>query len=402
MNNAIPMRKSLLAIALLLPCLLMAQKKELSQARTYIKSGKDFDKAEKLMTGLLNDPANRDNERIYLTWYESVMLQYQAANEKLYLKQKYDTAAFYGLIHRMYAITETLDSLDAQPDEKGRVKLDYRKGNARDMDLLRRNLYYGGTYNLRKGDYPTAFQFFDTYIDADRQPLFTGYDYLKRDTMMPEAAYWATFCGYKTQNPQVTLKYSELALRDEAKARFTLQYISEAYRLQQDTAAYVATLGKGFSRFPDYPYFFPRLADYYNAHGRSDSVLVIADHALEKHPKKPLFLLAKSLALLNLDRYEECVKVSEQLIGQDEKLPEPHFNIATAYLNQALELEKKNEPRLYRQQLQELYGKARPYMETYRKLMPQDQQRWAPALYRIYLNLNMGKQFEEIDRLMRK
>jgi hypothetical protein len=40
-------------------------------------------------------------------------------------------------------------------------------------------------------------------------------------------------------------------------------------------------------------------------------------------------------------------------------------------------------------------------MEHYRSLSPQDQKRWAPALYRIYLNLNMGQQFEEIDRLMR-
>ena len=43
----------LLLFTMLTPCLLQAQKKELDQARTYIKSGKDFDKAEKLMTDLL-------------------------------------------------------------------------------------------------------------------------------------------------------------------------------------------------------------------------------------------------------------------------------------------------------------------------------------------------------------
>ena len=40
-------------------------------------------------------------------------------------------------------------------------------------------------------------------------------------------------------------------------------------------------------------------------------------------------------------------------------------------------------------------------MEKYRQLVPDDNARWAPALYRIYLNLNMGKEFEEIDRLMK-
>ena len=75
-----------------------SQRKQIDQARAYIKSGKDFDKAEKLMTDLLKDTANRQNIKIYDTWYDAVLNQYMAANEKLYLKQKYDTAAFYKLI----------------------------------------------------------------------------------------------------------------------------------------------------------------------------------------------------------------------------------------------------------------------------------------------------------------
>ena len=62
------------------PCLTLAQKKELSQARAILKSGKGIEQAEKLMTGLLKDSANRDNKRIYAVWYESVLMQYQAVN----------------------------------------------------------------------------------------------------------------------------------------------------------------------------------------------------------------------------------------------------------------------------------------------------------------------------------
>ena len=68
----------------------------------------------------------------------------------------------------------------------------------------------------------------------------------------------------------------------------------------------------------------------------------------------------------------------------------------------SLELEKKNEPRLYRDRLTQLYTQARQPMEKYRMLVPKDQKRWAPALYRIYLNLNLGQQFEDIDRLMKQ
>ena len=87
------------------------QKKELSQARTYIKSGKDYDKAEKLMKDLVKNPENRTNAKIYATWYDAVAGQYAQANEKLYLKQAYDTAAFFNITQRMYRVAETLDSL---------------------------------------------------------------------------------------------------------------------------------------------------------------------------------------------------------------------------------------------------------------------------------------------------
>ena len=396
------MRKIAIAILSLIVSVTVAQKKELSQARTYIKSGKDYDKAEKLMTNLLaKDSASHHNKKVYATWYESVLGQYQQINEKIYLNQKYDTAAVYTLLSRMYRVAESLDSLDAMPDEKGRVKLDYRKNNAEQLDKLRRNLYFGGTYNVRRNKFKEAFSFFQTYIDAAQQPLFTGYDYAKNDASMPTAAYWATLSGYRMKDSERTLRYSNLALTDESKAVYVRQYICEAYLWQNNEDAYLKALEDGFEHHPEYDYFFPRLGDYYNKHGQIDKTLTLSNEALAKYPDRSLFLLAKSVALLELDRYDECIEVSNKLISKEPDLPEPYFNIATCYLNQALELEKKNEPRLYRQKLTELYTKARPQMEQYRTLAPKDQKRWAPALYRIYLNLNMGQQFEEIDRLLR-
>ena len=339
------------------PCL-WAQKKELSQARSYIKSGKDFDKAERLMTDLLKkDTANRQNERIYLTWFQAVTKQYEAANEKLYLRQKYDTAAFFNLTRRLFLIAGHLDTLDATPDEKGRVKIRYREDNA---------------------------------------------EMLNTDSMMPQAAYWATYAGYRLQDASRTLRYFDVAVRDTAKARFAMQYACEAYGWLNDKGANLAMLKRGFADYPDSPYFFPRLIDYYNAHERPDSALCYAESALRTNPDSQLFLLAQSVALLNLERYDDCIRVSERLIAQNDSLAEPYFNIATAKLNQVLELDRLNQPRVYRNQMRKLYMDARPYMEAYRKLAPNERRKWAPALYRIYLNLNMGRQFEEIDKIMRK
>ena len=52
--------------------------------------------------------------------------------------------------------------------------------------------------------------------------------------------------------------------------------------------------------------------------------------------------------------------------------------------------------------MRQTYQKALPYVEKYRQLVPDEKEKWGPVLYRIYLNLNMGKQFDEIDRLLKK
>ena len=50
----------------------------------------------------------------------------------------------------------------------------------------------------------------------------------------------------------------------------------------------------------------------------------------------------------------------------------------------------------------ELYGLSRPYMEKFRQLAPDDKGKWLAPLYTIYLNLNMGKEFDEIDKIRKE
>lgn len=382
----------------IIPCLTLAQKKELSQARTILKSGKKIEEAEKLMTKLLKDSANRDDKRIYAVWYESVLLQYQAMNEKLYVKQKQDTAQFYELTRRLFSVAEALDSLDMRPDKKGKTDPEYRKDNAGQLMKYKPNLFYGATYHIRKGDYRKAYTYCEAYLDCARQPLFSDHRLDSTDARLPEAAYWAAYCGYRMNDPVLTLRYRHQALRDSARRELTLQYMAEARRLLKDDSLYVETLRAGFRRYPENTYFFPRLLDHYTAHGRLEEALSVADHALQANDSSELFIYAKSTVLFNMKKYDETIALSDRLIAMNDSLPEPYYNAGTAYLNKALKLHPLRE----KKQMRATYQQARPYMERYRQLAPAQKQKWGPALYRIYLNLNMGRQFDEIDRLLNK
>ena len=385
------MMKQFIATCLLLlmltPCLTLAQKKELSQARSSIKSGK-YDDAEKILVPLLKDSANRTNKRIWLAYYDAVRGQYEQGNEKLYLKQKYDTATFFAKARKMLDIAETLDSLAPE----------YRKSHAAQQNDYRPNIFNGGSFLLRKDKWAEAYDYYEAYLDCGRQPLFQAYAYDSLDTRMPEAAYWATYCGYKLQDPVLTLRYYKRALKDTAKADFTLQFVAEARQRLNDYELYQKTLEEGFRRFPQFHYFFPRLMDLYTSRTEFDKALALADSALAVNDSSELFLFAKSTTLLRMERYAESIKYSERLIKINPHLSEPYFNAGTAYVNIAGKLEDRR----YHKQMRQAYQKAKPYMETYRKLMPQEKDKWAPALYRIYLNLNMGKQFDEIDKILKQ
>ena len=101
--------------------------------------------------------------------------------------------------------------------------------------------------------------------------------------------------------------------------------------------------------------------------------------------------------MLNLKRYGDCLKFSEQLIQLNPNLADIYYNGGIACLNIA----QRMDSRKYKKQIKKMYEKARPYMEKYREMAPNDVDKWAPALYRIYFNLNMGKQFDEIDKILR-
>ena len=375
-----------------------AQRKQIGEARTYLKSGKNLDKAERLMTDLLKDSANQDNKRIYEIWLQSVQKQYEQANERFYMKKQQDTTQFFNLVRRMFSIAFRLDSLDMMPDKKGRVAPELRKDVAKDMISYRPNLFFGGAYFVRKQDFAKAFDYFETYINCTRQPLFTGYDPIFSEDRSAEASYWACYSGYRMNDPLLALRHREQALRDSSKRDMTFQYVAEAWKTLKDDSMYVATLQQGFMEYPTSNYFFPRLMDSYTQTGQYRKALDIVDKALAADSLNELYLYAKSNVLMQLEKYSESLAITNKLLELNGSLADAYYNGGTAYLNIALRMD----PQRHKKQIRKMYQNALPYMEKYRALAPSEKSKWGPALYRIYFNLNMGKQFDEIDKMLKK
>ena len=182
-----------------------------------------------------------------------------------------------------------------------------------------------------------------------------------------------------------------------------LQYLAETYKLEDDTARYVKTLKEGFEKFPTFPFFFPRLVQHYGDLGDWKTVLGLSEKALESDSANVSFLFTKSTALLNIGRYNECLAICDTLIARNDSLADPYYNAGLAWFNQAIEQDKTVKTSAkQRKKVQDLYKKALPYLERYRALAPEQKRQWALPMYTTYLNLNMGNEFDEIDRIIRE
>ena len=113
-----------------------------------------------------------------------------------------------------------------------------------------------------------------------------------------------------------------------------------------------------------------------------------------------LFRFTKSTALLNIGRYDQSIAICKQLIEERPNFADAYYNIGMAYFNQAIELDKNwQRSKAKRNSIVTYYEKALPYIEKYKELMPESKEKWLSPLYTIYLNLNMGKEFDEIDKI---
>ena len=398
------LKKQLLLLLLLLitlsPCV-NAQKKEIAQARTYIKSGKNLDKAEQSMRKLLLDSANVRNIRIYTTLAEIVRKQYEQVNEKVYLKQPYDTAVFFNTAKKLFDTYYKLDSAlinyGVKPDANERI----RERNSEYLNTYRINLYNGGLYWLRKNDFKKSKAMLDSYLDCHNQPLFSSLNLVESDSIAPLAASRNLYCGYRMQNTSVVMRNKEYALKDTVMLERTLQYLAETYSLMNDTEGYVSTLTEGIERFPRSNYFFTHLIDHYSKASDYEQALKVADNALALDSCETLYLYAKSNILLNIGKNDECIALCEKIISLNDSMPEAYYNAGVAYINKAFAMEKVRANNKKRQQIKNNYSMSLKYMEKYRAMRPEDKDRWAAALYNIYLKLNMGKEFEEIDKMLR-
>lgn len=371
-------------------------------ANLAIKNSNGQDKAKGDLLGALNrdNLTVKDKANIYYTCALLDESSNSIQNTKAYLKQQCDTAALFNTLLNMYGNLHKCDSVDALPMPKGDARPRFRsKTNSLRAKHLR-NILNGGKYYLSKNNFATAYNFFDSY-----------YAYTKpSDENLAKVAYWATLTSYKLGHYNNTLKYIDRAFGavGEREGAILQEYKSRAHLALGDKEAYEKDLLDGVRMYPHHDFFFVNLADIYDDKHLYKEGLALSDSLIKIDSKKPLYWFSKSRFELAENDYEKCIEFSDSTINRDSTYTDAYFNKGISYMNIALIRQEGactdiSDPKCLedKKAIEDLYRKAQPCMEMVRKLEPENIDRWGKHLYRIYMFLNRGKEFEEIDKLLR-
>lgn len=377
--------------------------KAVRKIRTAVKAG-NLEEAMKQIAACESDSLLADEYKVYEWGVRVQQRMNEQENEKIYLGQTCDTARFFSSVKGIFNYS---------------VKA-YEKGIAQGMKVVplhektcaRLWMYYPNLgvachYYYKKGDYAQACDYLDTYIQTAQSPLFSDAPKPLLDELhLPTMAFFRLKSNYELGQYAKVIQDASLAMHDSLHHGSTLRYLSLASLREGKMEEYVAYLYRGLREAPGASFFYSQLLDYYQRSDQLGRALLLTDSLLQVRPGTSLYLFGKSYLLMKLKRYAESIRVSEDLLGHDDEWVEAYYNVGVCYCNMAAEALRRKpadveQYKAFSRQVHDYYEAARPYLEHYREAYPDRVRKWGPLLYRVYLNLNMGDAFDEVDSLLK-
>ncbi len=379
----------------------------LKAAKEAVKNSSNQESNEASLLAVMDSSEVNDGQRaqIYYLCGELQRTVNEQENLKLYLKQEYDTLKLFSTILKMHEYAISCDSVERVVGKK----FHYRSKGRNTLLMHRTNLLNGGKYLLKNNHNAEAYPYFDMYLRVPYEPMMERDAYLREDTLLPRVAYWATIAAYRAEHHEDALKHIDLAMEgaDRQLAASLCEYKTNCYKATGDTAAWLSAFAYGVRHYPEHDYFYLRLMDYYNRVGMYDTGIALSDSIIDALGSRDIYWYGKSQMYLGKAEYDSCIVCSNNAIALDSTFVDAYYNKGVALLNEAIVFGKTMDTDVRsttgkrdRVRLRGLYQYAREPMEMVRALAPDEKEKWAQPLYTIYLNLNLGDEFAEIEKIL--
>lgn len=421
-----------------------------------LKNRKGTD-ALKSVENLRKDSVFLWNPQLLQYGVEACKILNDAENEKLYLKSKPDTAAFFNTTYNLINYILLTDSAErhsalnvdttANPESDKAVvaKYKFRKQN---RDLLARtykNFIAAPKYYSSNGKWEDTHKFTSLAIDLANSPIMNSYKRTLIDqNVLNDLAILNVNACFRLKKYDQVEKYAYFALRDSSNEESIIEKLAFCEIERGDSTTYKSRLRQGHAKYPSNMFFFSRLVDMYLHDGDNNAVLETANQTLEyvlnmaqdeamlcvidttgsyAQPNDAQALQgvrstvslpandiaqvfeARAIAFHNNGDSRACIENAENILNWNPYHPRADFYIGVSYYSMAESVSipaRVNDPNYQKatRERNRLLNLGRPHLEAYRRNAPNDSANWAPLLYETYLYLNLGPEFEEISHFI--
>ena len=374
--------------------------------KDYLKAKKPVE-ALNTVEKLSRDSTFMHDPKLYAYGVESAVMLNKQINEKIYLKQKYDTLQFFKSIYDIYGYVLRCDAEETKMVNTQKYKYKYRKQHQEHLHDYMSNLNAGGRYLYSKGKYKEALDYLNLYLSIPRHDVWGKDTSVIQTKIYIDNAYFALNASYKLKDYAGVSKYLGTALRDSDNHERILEVSALSALALGDTAKYRSILFEGVGRFRNNFFFYSHLIDLLNENKEFETSLSLASTLLRLDSSNVYLLEAESNSLLELKQYRKAIESGKRCLAADSTYTDANYYIGMGFYNLGNQItlpasiKNKNYKKLANEQ-KDYFRKALPYLERYRKASPERMMRWASPLYKIYLILNKGEEFEEIEKILTK
>lgn len=337
---------------------------------------------------------------------------YLEENNKASRNQPHDTVAMYDNFIKMYECYNRCDSLQAIPNEKGKTSTELRDKMASTLSQQRLELINGGIFYFNhRHDYPNAYRVFSKYYDICDMPMIkdlTEGDLMYQD-YAKQFAYFTTLAARQMDDFEKVLKYCDLGAQDEEYGQTCYQLKCEALKELGRTDEWIEALKEGVKKYPTEDFYSMQLVLYYDQNGKLEEMESFVNDMIKVDPEKAYNYYIKGYLKQNQKNYAEAIEAYKTAIEKDETLIEAYINEGLCYMFDAqVYMDSKSDVKFNSAEYKEMmakektyYENALPLFEKVREMDPNDTDKWGLQLYSIYYKLNMNKELDKMETILK-
>lgn len=369
----------------------------------------EFEKAAAKLAPALTSAETKDKAD---AWNLMNEIQYKIYNAEFLLfmqRKQFDTARMVNTLIEAFKAAEECEKYDSQPNEKGKLKIRFRKANAARYLPERKQLYNGGILQYQNRNAKEAIRAWSTYIESAKSPLFQDLT-MPTDSLIPDAAYNSALMAYQDKDYETAKKYADIAAaypdKEEDAINMQLFILRENLNTPADSASYEAKLRELRKAKPDNEQYFNLLQEYY---GRANNPKAMMEWAKEETQINASNKMAWALlgeANMNAGEYDTAIDAFKKAVEIDPEWVPCIFNIGICYNSKAIalndELMDKTTMGLTdanAEKVKSVLRQGLTYLERTRELDPNNETKWMYLLYRTYYALKDKDKMAELEAL---